>query len=61
MRTRITTNLNSSQSPNKTIIQNFNNSKLLKPSEYKKMTKLGPKKFLKINDYVIFYVDDGCG
>ena len=51
IRTRITTNSNSSQRPNKIIIQNFKNSKLFEPSKYKKTTNFGPKKCLEINDY----------
>ena len=31
--------------------QNFENSETLEPSKYKKMTKFGPNKFLKRNDY----------
>ena len=51
IRDRITTNSNSSQRPNKSIIQNLKNWKLLEPSKYKKTTKFGQNKFLKINDY----------
>ena len=51
IRTRITTNSNLSQHPNRSIIQNFKNSKLFKPSKYKKTSKFVPKKFLNINHY----------
>ena len=36
IRTPMTTNSNSSQRPNKSIIQNLKNSKLFEPSKYKK-------------------------
>ena len=39
------------QSANFPYFQNFKNSKLFKPSRYKKTPKFEPKKFLKINDY----------
>ena len=48
----MTTNSNSSQRPNKSMIQNFKNSKLFKPLKYRKKDQIWTKQISYIYSHI---------